>query len=76
MVMVVHAIFAALLAIAPGREGTLGKLRLSPIGKALQEKLYGQQVVTKPCITRPARKSPSETRRLQSLFCCRMLSRV
>jgi hypothetical protein len=37
-VMVVHAAFATLLASAPRREGTLGKMRLGPIQKALQEK--------------------------------------
>ncbi len=36
-VMVVHAAFATLLAAAPRRKGTLGKLRLSPIQKALRE---------------------------------------
>jgi hypothetical protein len=34
-VLIVHAAFATLLAAAPRREGTLGKLRLSPIQKAL-----------------------------------------
>jgi hypothetical protein len=34
-VMAVHAAFATLLAAAPRREGTLGKLSLSPIAKAL-----------------------------------------
>lgn len=35
-VMVVHLAFATALAAAPRREGTLGKLRLGPIQKALQ----------------------------------------
>ena len=35
-VMVVHAAFATLLAAAPRREGTLGRLSFSPIAKALQ----------------------------------------
>jgi hypothetical protein len=35
-VMVVHLAFATLLAAAPRREGTLGKLRLGPIQEALQ----------------------------------------
>jgi hypothetical protein len=34
-VLAVHAAFATLLAAAPRREGTLGKLNLSPIAKAL-----------------------------------------
>lgn len=38
-VMVVHAAFATLLASAPRREGTLGKMNLSPIARALREKL-------------------------------------
>ncbi len=37
-VMAVHAAFATLLASAPRREGTLGKLRLSPIAEALRAK--------------------------------------
>lgn len=37
-VMAVHAAFATLLAAAPRREGTLGKLTLSPIAKALTSK--------------------------------------
>ena len=35
-VLIVHLAFATLLAAAPRREGTLGKLRLGPIQKALQ----------------------------------------
>jgi Transposase DDE domain/Transposase domain (DUF772) len=38
VVMVVHAAFATLLACAPRQEGTLGKVRLSPIAEALQAK--------------------------------------
>jgi hypothetical protein len=38
VVMVVHVGLATLLAASPRREGTLGKMRLSPIAKALQEK--------------------------------------
>jgi Transposase DDE domain len=37
--MVVHLAFATLLASTPRREGTLGKLRLSPIAKALHERM-------------------------------------
>ena len=36
VVLAVHAMFATLLARAPRREGTLGKIRLSPIAEALQ----------------------------------------
>jgi hypothetical protein len=38
VVLAVHAAFATLLAMAPRREGTLGKLRLSPIAEALRAK--------------------------------------
>jgi hypothetical protein len=37
-VMVVHLAFATVLAMTPRREGTLGKLRLGPIQRALQLK--------------------------------------
>jgi hypothetical protein len=40
-VLIVHAAFATLLAAAPRHEGTLGKLNLSPIAKALTAKLAG-----------------------------------
>jgi hypothetical protein len=36
-VLIVHVAFATLLAAAPRREGTLGKLRLGPIQKALSQ---------------------------------------
>ena len=38
-VMAVHAAFATVLAATPRREGTLGKMRLSPIAQTLREKL-------------------------------------
>lgn len=38
-VMAVHAAFATVLAATPRRNGTLGKMRLSPIAKALCENL-------------------------------------
>jgi hypothetical protein len=38
VVLAVHAAFATLLAWAPRREGTLGKIRLSPIAEALRAK--------------------------------------
>jgi len=38
---VIHAGLATLLASAPRREGTLGKMRLSAVTKALREKLAG-----------------------------------
>ena len=41
VVMAVHAAFATLLASAPRREGTLGKMRLGPIAEALRAKAAG-----------------------------------
>ena len=38
VVMAVHAAFATVLASSPRREGTLGKLRLSPLAEALRAK--------------------------------------
>jgi Transposase DDE domain/Transposase domain (DUF772) len=38
VVMAVHAAFATLLACAPRREGTLGKIGLSPVAEALRAK--------------------------------------
>jgi hypothetical protein len=40
-VLIVHVAFATLLAAAPRREGTLGKLRLGPIQKALAKRPPG-----------------------------------
>jgi len=40
-VMIVHEAFATVLASLPRREGTLGRMRLSPIAKALDEQLRG-----------------------------------
>jgi hypothetical protein len=39
VVMIVHAAFATLLASLPRREGTLGKMRLSPIAQAIRERI-------------------------------------
>ncbi len=39
VILVVHAAFATLLAMAPRWEGTLGQTRLSPIAKALYGKV-------------------------------------
>ena len=44
VVMVVHAAFATLLASAPRREGTLGKIRLSPIAVVLRAKANAKAV--------------------------------
>jgi len=60
-VMVVHATFATLLAMAPRREGTSGKMRLSPIARALREKVFDQSAGIKHSETNStAGKEPSE----------------
>ena len=62
--MVVHAAFATLLASAPRYEGTLGKLRLGPIAKALHERIdagVGQA-------RRPKRKKGHSGERQAKLF--------
>lgn len=38
VVLAVHAVLATLLASAPRREGTLGKVRLSPVAEALRDR--------------------------------------
>ena len=38
VVLAVHAVLASLLASAPRREGTLGKVRLSPVAEALRDR--------------------------------------
>lgn len=43
VILVVHASFATLLAMAPRREGTLGQTKLSPIAKALHGKVKPKQ---------------------------------
>jgi hypothetical protein len=44
VVLAVHAVFATLLASAPRREGTLGKVRLGPIAAALRAKATAETV--------------------------------
>jgi hypothetical protein len=44
VVLAVHAAFATLLAAAPRREGTLGKVRLSPIAEALRAQVKAEAV--------------------------------
>ncbi len=43
VVLAVHAVFATLLAWAPPREGTLGKIRLSPLADALRAKAKAKE---------------------------------
>jgi hypothetical protein len=52
-VMLVHAAFATLLAAAPRREGTLGKMRLSPIAKVLHERIAANEGQTNSRGARP-----------------------
>jgi hypothetical protein len=65
-VMVVHAAFATLLASVPRREGTLGKMRLSPIAKALHERITGGATKTGSC--GPKRKISKSGEKQTKLF--------
>lgn len=55
VVLMVHAAFATLLAMAPRREGTLGQTKLSPIAEAL----YGK-VTERPAPRRRRRRASQE----------------
>ena len=57
-VLIVHAAFATVLASLPRREGTLGKMRLSPIAKALDEQMRG--ITPTPRTTRPSEATCDE----------------
>jgi hypothetical protein len=59
IILVVHASFATLLAMAPRREGTLGQTKLSPIAEAL----YGKVKTPQP--RRKKRRSKERQGRLQ-----------
>ncbi len=50
VVLAVHAVFATLLASAPRREGTLGKIRLSPLADALRAKAKAKAKEPDPAI--------------------------
>ena len=65
-VLVVHAGFATLLASLPRREGTLGKMKLSGIAKAMQAELGGRRRSSSPsrCRKTSRRKSNRRQRRL------------
>ena len=45
-----HAAFATLLASTPRREGTLGKLQLSPIAEALRAKAKAEAEAEAPAV--------------------------
>jgi hypothetical protein len=61
VVLIVHAAFATLLAMAPRREGTLGQTKLSPIAKAL----YGKTKTKSPA---PRRKKATPQRQARLKF--------
>jgi hypothetical protein len=61
VVLVVHAAFATLLAMAPRREGTLGQTKLSPIARALHGKV-------KPPAPKPKRRRKSRERQMRLRF--------
>jgi hypothetical protein len=63
--LVVHAAFATVLASLPRREGTLGKLRLSPMAQAIEDQRRGVQRETKP---RTRKKRPPRGERQPRLF--------
>lgn len=59
VVLVVHASFATLLAMAPRRDGTLGQTKLTPIAQALHGK------VKPPQVRRPKKKRRETQKRLK-----------
>jgi len=61
-VMIVHEAFATVLASLPRREGTLGKMRLSPIAKALDEQMHGVAHAPAQRRVRRTRTSPRQPR--------------
>ena len=61
VVLIVHAAFATLLAMAPRREGTLGQTKLSPIAKAL----HGKTASKTPAPRRPRKASKERQARLR-----------
>ena len=63
-VMVVHAGFATLLAAAPRREGTLGKMRLSPIAKALYGRIAAEKGKARPRGRRAGNRGEARQTRL------------
>ena len=63
-VMVVHAGFATLLAAAPRREGTLGKMQLSPIAKALHGRIAAEKGKARPRGRRAGNRGEARQTRL------------
>jgi len=62
-VMIVHEAFATVLASLPRREGTLGKMRLSPIAQALADQIHGVERPETPP-RRPAKRAARSQPRL------------
>jgi hypothetical protein len=64
-VMIVHEAFATVLASLPRHEGSLGKMRLSPIAKAIDAQIRGKELPPK----RPPQKKPQRSsEKQQRLF--------
>lgn len=61
MILVLHAAFATLLAMAPRRDGTLGQTKLSPIAETLHGKV-------KPPALQPKRRRRNRKRQLRLRF--------
>jgi hypothetical protein len=57
--MIVHEAFATVLAILPRREGTLGKMRLSPIARAIAAQIRGEESSLQPPSLEAAPKPPA-----------------
>jgi hypothetical protein len=64
-VMIVHAAFATLLASLPRHEGTLGKMKLSPIAKAMQEEIRGTRRNPASCRPRKTKRCRPRDRQRQ-----------
>jgi hypothetical protein len=63
-VMIVHAAFATLLAAAPRHEGTLGRMRLGPIAKALHERIAAERGTARPRGRKAGNRSETRQARL------------
>jgi hypothetical protein len=62
--MIVHEAFATVLASLPRREGTLGKMQLSPIAKAITAQIRGVEPAAKPLPRKKRRRSSEKQSRL------------
>ena len=64
-VMIVHKAFATLLASLPRREGTLGRMRLNPIAKAMRDKIHGTRRNAGPTRCRKTKRRRPTHRQLR-----------